>query len=249
MEGVTRATAVDPRPRWGSDAMGAAALALTIVVVWGVAKLLAIWGWVVATGEYGDTYYYFLTAQEVAASGGGIAAAFGEYPTPAGLMLLLPWQLGATDYGAYRSAVIAMTTVADALFTLLLGRRLGPVAVLAWVATTSALGQLVLLRFDLLPAVVAGAAVLLAMEGRRALASVLVGLGTGLKLWPIVLFPLALRRQRNLAPVVALGATGLALVGVSLATGGWDRLLSPLRYQSDRGLQVEAVAATVPMHD
>lgn len=250
MERVTRAPApVDPRPRWGSDATAAAALALTIVVVWGVAKLLAIWGWVVATNEYGDTYYYFLTAQEVAASGGGIAAAFEEYPTPAGLMLLLPWQLGATDYEAYRSAVIAMTTIADGLFALLLGRRVGPIGVLAWVGVTMALGQLALLRFDLLPAVVAGAAVLLAMEGWRTLASALVALGTGLKLWPIVLAPLVLRRRMNRGPVVAFGATGLVLVGISLATGGWDRLLSPLRYQTERGLQIESVAATGPMHD
>ena len=84
------------------------------------------------------------------------------------------------------------------------------------------------------------------MEGRRATASVLVGLGTGLKLWPIVLFPLVLGR-RPARPALALGLTGLVLVVLSLATGGWDRLLSPLAYQRDRGLQIEAVAATVPM--
>ncbi len=41
--------------------------------------------------------------------------------------------------------------------------------------------------------------------------------------------------------------TGVALVVGSLAVGGWERLWSPLTYQSDRGLQIEAVAATVPM--
>ncbi|HHU39162.1 MAG TPA: DUF2029 domain-containing protein [Propionibacterium sp.] len=243
------APTVDRRPRWGSDASAAATLVLTLAVVWGVAKLLAVWGWVVAPSEYGDTYYYFLTAEELARAGGGIDDALREYPTPAGLLLLLPWELGATDHEKYRAAVIGLTTAADALFTLLLGRRLGPVGVLAWVALTAALGPLVLLRFDLLPAVVAGAAVLLAMEGRRVAASVLVGLGTGLKVWPIVLFPLTLRRRQNLAPTLALAVTGVALVAASLLAGGWDRLLSPLSYQRDRGLQIEAVPATIPMRE
>lgn len=257
----------DRRPRWGADAPAAAALVLTLVVVWGAAKLLSVWAWVVVPAQYGDTYYYFLTAQELARTGGGVAGVLLEYPTPAALLLLLPWELGATDHEAYRQAVVVMTALADAAFALLLGRRLGPVAVLAWVGLTSALGPLVLLRFDLLPAVVAGAAVLLAMEGRRVAASVLVGLGTGLKVWPIVLFPLALgRRDTHLpdardtsgarsrvrrvsvaAPALGLAATGIALVAVSLAVAGWDRLLSPLAYQRDRGLQIEAVPATLPM--
>lgn len=253
-----------------------AALVLTMVVVWSAAKMVAISGWVIQPDGYSDTYYYFLTAEALARDGGGIADAFREYPTPAGLLLLVPWHLGATDHEAYRTAVIAMTTVADAVFAALLGRRLGPLSVLAWVALTSALGQLPLLRFDMLPAVVAGAAVLMAMEGRRVLASVLIGLGTGLKLWPIVLFPLALggglRRDTQspdiqdasrrvsgvrrlsvgippppIPALLTLGITGIALVVLSLTTGGWDRLLSPLGYQRDRGLQIEAVAATVPM--
>lgn len=256
----------DRRPRWGADAPAAVALVLTLVVVWGAAKLVSVWAWVVVPAQYGDTYYYFLTAQELARTGGGVAGVLLEYPTPAALLLLLPWELGATDHEAYRQAVVVMTSLADAAFALLLGRRLGPVAVLAWVGLTSALGPLVLLRFDLLPAVVAGAAVLLAMEGRRVAASVLVGLGTGLKVWPIVLFPLTLGRRDThprhtrtpwrtpafvanplTGPVLGLAATGIALVAGSLAVAGWDRLLSPLAYQRDRGLQIEAVPATLPM--
>ncbi|MDO5535870.1 MAG: glycosyltransferase family 87 protein, partial [Propionibacteriaceae bacterium] len=236
------------RPAWGPDAGSAAALVVTLAVVWLVAKLVAIWGWVLVPGEYGDTYYYFLTAQETVASGGGVADALREYPTPAGLLLLWPYLGGADDHDSYRAAILAMTSVADAAFAALLGRRTGPVGVLAWVALTSALGQVALLRFDMLPAVVAGAAVLLAMQGRRTMASVLVGVGTGLKLWPIVLAPLVLTGRRWPRPLIALAGTGVGLVALSLATGGWDRLLSPLSYQGDRGLQIESVFATWPMH-
>lgn len=247
MGAVTQRAFVDRRPAWGPDAVGAAALVATIAVVWAMAKLVSIWGWVVQRDAFGDTYYYFLTARDVAHSGGGIAAAFHEYPTPAGLLLLLPWELGATDADGYRGAVLLLTTLADAAFAVLLGRRLGPVGVLAWVGLTSALGELPLLRFDLLPAVVAGAAILLALEGRRTTASVLVGLGTGLKLWPILLLPLVLGRRLG-RPALAFATTGAVLVAVSVATGGWGRLVSPLAYQRDRGLQVESVAATAPMH-
>lgn len=238
-----------PRARspWGPDAAAAAPLVVTIAVVWVVAKLLTTWG-AVAQAEYGDTYYYLLTAQEAARSGQGLAATMREYPTPAAWLLLLPWHLGATDHVAYRGAIIALTTVADAVFTVLLGRRTGPLGVLAWVALTASLGVLGLLWLDLVPAVLAGAAVLLAMEGRRAAASVLVGLGTGLKAWPIVLFPLTLARRRNVAPVVAFGVTGAVLVLAGIVAGGWDRLISPLGYQRDRGLQIEALAALAPMH-
>ena len=65
----------DRRPRWGADAPAAAALVLTLVVVWGAAKLLSVWAWVVVPAQYGDTYYYFLTAQELARTGGGVAGS------------------------------------------------------------------------------------------------------------------------------------------------------------------------------
>ncbi|MFT3876285.1 MAG: hypothetical protein QM708_07690 [Propioniciclava sp.] len=235
-----------PHPVWGPDATSTAVLAGAVAIVWVVAKLVSVWGWVIAPGEYGDTFYYFTAAQQ-AATGGGVAEAMREYPTPAALLLMLPYELGATHHDSYRGAIVWMTSIADAAFALVLGRRLGPVPVLAWVAITSSLGQLALLRFDMLPAAVAGLAVLFAMAGRGGAASALVALGTGLKIWPIVLMPLTLRHGRLARPAVVLAGVGTALVALSIAVGGVGRLLSPLGYQSDRGLQIEAVAATVPM--
>ena len=63
------------------------------------------------------------------------------------------------------------TSLADAAFAILLGRRLGPVPVLGWMVLTTVLGQVALLRFDMLPAVAAGAAVLLAAQGAGRAAS------------------------------------------------------------------------------
>nr|WP_269779493.1 glycosyltransferase 87 family protein [Propioniciclava soli] len=164
-------------------------------------------------------------------------------------MLLAPWALGVTDYDGYRAVIVALTSLADAAFAALLGRRTGPVGVLGWVALTTVLGQVALLRLDMLPAVAAGAAVLYAWQGRSAAASVLVGLGTGLKLWPVVLAPLvalAARGRRARAFAWFVG-TGVLLAAGSLLAGGWDRLVSPLGYQGERGLQIESVLATWPM--
>lgn len=236
-------------PTWGADASPAVLAVSAVAIGWLALKMVSIWAWVSLPGEYGDTYYYFLTAEATFRDGTGISAAFTEYPTPAGLLLLAPYALGFDDYMSYRSIVIVATSIADGAFAILLGRRAGPVGVLGWIALTTVLGQVALLRFDMLPAVAAGAAVLLAMQGAGRAASVLVALGTGLKLWPVVLAPLGVlaERGRRLRALVWFAATGAVLVAVSLLTGGWQRLLSPLGYQRDRGLQIEAVPATVPM--
>lgn len=243
-----------PRPsassRWGSDPVTAWAAIVAVAAVWLALKLVSVWAWVVAPGEYGDTYYYFLGAEQAFAQGTGIRGVFTEYPTPAGLLLLGPYALGYDDFESYRTFTIVLTTTADAAFTLVLGRRTGPVGVLAWLAVTTVVGQVALLRLDLLPAVAAGAAVLLALDGRARAASVLVAVGTGLKVWPVVLAPLTLLADRG-RRWLALGwfaGTGVLLVAFSLVVGGWERLVSPLGYQGDRGLQIESVPATVPMH-
>jgi len=240
-------TPVAPARQWGPDTGTTAALVVAVAAVWSVMKVLSVWVWVTIPNAYGDTTYYFTSAQE-AAAGAGVRGVLEEYPTPAALLLLLPYHLGATDQDAYRGAILLMTSLADAAFAVVLGRRTGPVGVLAWVVLTTVSGHVSLLRFDMVPAVVAGAAVLAVGQGRTVAASVLVGLGTGLKLWPGVLAPLALGRAASRARAsLAFVATGVVLVAVSLATGGWARLFTPLGYQGDRGLQVEAVAATLPM--
>lgn len=240
MAGVAEGRALT---RWGSDPRSAWVSILAVGMTWFALKSVALWGWVVLPEEYSDTYYYFLTAEKQLG-----AAAFPEYPTPAALLLNLPYALGADTYDSYRAVIMAATTAADGLFVLLLGWRTGPVGVLGWVVLTTVLGQVALLRFDMLPAVAAAAALLLAAQGRSRAAAVLVAVGTALKLWPIILAPLVIvAAHRRLRTLGWLGASGLVLVGVSVAAGGWNRLLAPLTYQTDRGLQIESVAATVPM--
>lgn len=228
---------------WGPDRRTAAVTVLAVATTWVALKLVALWGWVILPDDYGDTYYYFLTAQEQRG-----AASFPEYPTPAGLILTLPYRLGIHDYEAYRLTVVVATTVVDGAFAVLLGRRTGPVGVLGWMVLTTVLGQVSLLRFDMLPAVAAAAAILLVVQGSGRVAAVLIAVGTALKLWPVILAPLVvLGDRRRLRTLVWFAGSGLVLAVWSIAVGGWARLLSPLTYQSERGLQIESVAATIPM--
>ena len=236
----TAAPQVSAGLRWSVPGM------IAVAVAWAGAKLLSAWWWVWRTGEYSDTYYYFLAAQDAVAHG-TLAQALPEYPTPAAWLLLAPYLLGADDHASYRAAIMAMTTLADAAFALALARCAGPVGVLGWIGLTTALGSLPLLRFDMLPAAAAGLALLAIVQRRGALAGTLVALGTGLKVWPIVLAPLILAGRRRAPAVASFVASGLVLVGGSVAIGGWDRLLSPLTHQGERGLQIEAVAALAPM--
>lgn len=220
---------------------------LGLATVWFTMKVASVWAWVQQPDAWGDTWYYFQSAER-ALAGAGLGGVLREYPTPAAALLVSPYALGAHDIERYREAIIVMTSVVDGAFALLLARLAGPLAVGAWIVLTTLLGQLPLLRFDVLPAVAAGAAVLLLARGRPATASVLTALGTGLKVWPVLLAPLSVADARNrLRPLLAFVASGAALVALSLPAGGIDRLFSPLDYQRDRGLQIESVAATWPM--
>lgn len=111
----------------------------------------------------------------------------------------------------------------------------------------TACGQVLLLRLDLIPAVLVGAFAAL-LFSNAVLAAVVLAAATAVKLWPGVLaagLVGGLRERGTWARVTAFFAALAGLVLVTVAVGGLDRLLSPLTYQGERGLQVESVAATV----
>lgn len=94
------------------------------------------------------------------------------------------------------------------------------------------------------PAVLAGAGAFL-YRRRPALAGTLIACGAALKLWPALLvLPLLGTGRRGVRTAVGFGVTGGVLALASLAIGGWPRLISPLTWQSDRGLQIESLPAT-----
>lgn len=220
--------------------------------VYGTAWILsrAFMGWVWQTQApfiVGDPTYY--AAQVDRFGEFGIQGVLVEYPTPVAFLLLGLRAISGPDVGTY-VYVFALTMLAlDAGFTAMLWRSGARRAQATgfWILFIAAIGPLCFFRFDLLPAVVAGGALLLA--GRRpGTSGGLIGIGAAAKLWPALLItPLladAKRRRRTLVGFVSVGF-GLALV--SLVLGGWARLVSPLTWQKDRGLQIESIFASVPM--
>ncbi|MFP5282628.1 MAG: glycosyltransferase 87 family protein [Actinomycetes bacterium] len=220
-----------------------------VAVAWLVTRLLTLG--ILATFErfvVGDVFYYW---RKIRAMGDvGLANTLVEYPTPVVWLLTVPYGLGGGTRVGYLIAFVAAMLALDAAFTQVLWRRSrgGPgSAVTFWLAFVLLIGPLAYLRFDILPAVLAGGA-LLAARRRPWVTGALTGLGAAIKLWPALLIPsfLAHRADRKAAGLGFVVA-GVGLAAVSLLAGGWDRLVSPLTWQSDRGLQIESVWTTPVM--
>ena len=193
----------------------------------------------------GDVFYYWRKLEAMANV--GLGDTMTEYPTPVVWILSLPHLATFGSRVGYLVAFIVFMMALDATFTWLLWRHGGrrrTRAIDFWLVFVMLIGPLAYLRFDMIPAVLAGGA-LLVLRRRPWLAGAMAGLGAAIKLWPALLFPalLGLRQTRGR---VTLGfvVAGFGLALVSLIAGGWSRLVSPLTWQSGRGLQIESIWAT-----
>lgn len=216
------------------------------------AVIAATWIWI-ESFQPGDVPYYWQRTSALPTL--GMAESLQEYPTPMAWVLTWPQTLGGGSQTAYLFWFVTLILLGDLAFCVVLWRSSGAFrgwAIVCWSVFLMAIGPLVWLRFDLLPAVMVGAAAVLAVR-RPAASGGLLALGAALKLWPAVLFPLLLNRpggrprRRWIAPLAGFGGAGVVVVAGSLLAGGWDRLVSPLRWQTDRGLQIEAVPASALM--
>lgn len=166
-----------------------------------------------------------------------------EYPLPVVWFLDALTVLGR-DQNAYELAFGLAMLGLDALFCLALFRRGTLRALLFWNAFVLFFGALIWFRYDMVPAFAVGMAALYVSRHPR-VSGALVAVGAGLKLWPAMLIaPLLGRSRPAWLRTVWFAATGLLLAGLAFLHGGWERLVSPLTWQSDRGLQVESVPAT-----
>jgi hypothetical protein len=162
-------------------------------------------------------------------------------------ILTLPYAAGLGDETAYLVAFMVFMLLLDAAFTYAVwrsGGRRHDAAVDFWLLFVFLVGPLSYVRFDMIPAVLAGGA-LLAARTRPWLAGALTGLGAAIKLWPALLIPALLAdKERRKPTAVGFVVVGFGLAAISLLTGGLTRLFSPLTWQSGRGLQIESVWAS-----
>jgi len=165
-----------------------------------------------------------------------------QYPPAAGLLMLVPRILP----GGYGEAFVALMLLADFVGLVLLARlaRRGgnDTGVWVWLLGMPLLGSFAVLRFDLVPTVIAIAA-LLVVHRRPQWFGALAGLGASIKLWPVlVLFGEWDRARLLRSAFAALAVVAVVFAASAIAFGNPAGFLS---HGGGRGLQEEAVA-TVP---
>lgn len=181
-----------------------------------------------------------------------------EYPPLALLFLLIP-RLFSANLAGYADVFAVLMLMFDLLglfFTSRLSRRLG----LGHFTTLSIytiaffiLGDIVINRFDIIPAVLSLGAVYYFLNHKNKTAWFFLALGVLSKLYPAVLAPLfALPhiRKREFRPLVrglaVFSITGLALV-LPFLIASPDGFFDFISFHSDRGLQLESGYASLLM--
>jgi hypothetical protein len=180
-----------------------------------------------------------------------------EYPPGALPVFILPSLAPADDYrtvfemvmaacGAVMVALVVVTLAAVGAGT----TRLFAAAAFAGLAPL-ALGPVVLTRFDLWPAMLTAGVLAALVTGRSRIGFGLLGLAAAVKVYPLVLLPIALvyvgRRHgaREAGACLAILVAVLAAVLVPFAILSPDGLLDSFERQTGRPLQVETLGASI----
>ena len=217
----------------------------TYAALWAVSRAYLAYEWShFASFIVGDVDYYLSQITHATSW----SSSLYEYPTPVAWGFQVLHVLTGSDPGAFVWAFAMSMLALDAAMARVTWRESNPrwriPATLAWTVFVVFMGPIVYFRFDMAPAVLAGAGALL-YRRRPALAGSLIACGAAIKLWPaLLILPMLGLGRKGKRAATGFGITGGVLALASLAIGGWQRLLSPLTWQSDRGLQVESLPAT-----
>jgi Glycosyltransferase family 87 len=165
-----------------------------------------------------------------------------QYPPAAGLLMLVPRILPGTYGEAFVGLMLLVDFVGLVLLARLARRSGNDTGVWVWLLAMPLLGTFAVLRFDLVPTVIAIAA-LLVVHRRPQWFGALAGLGASVKLWPVLVLFGEWDRQRLLRSIAAaVAVVAVVFVGSAIAFGNPAGFLS---HGNNRGLQEEAVA-TIP---
>lgn len=164
-----------------------------------------------------------------------------QYPPGAGFLMLIP-RIGGGSFGTeFVILMLAFDLLGLWLATRFAKEERRDTGIWIWLLAMPLLFSLPVLRFDLVPTVIAMAA-LLVIHRRPTWFGILAGLGGMLKVWPIfVLFGEWDRRRLVRSVGAALAVIVMIFVASEVAFGESFRFLTN---QGDRGLQIEAVAAS-----
>ena len=174
-----------------------------------------------------------------------------EYPPGAMFLFIAPYYFANENIQKYRMAfavemgifvtlasIIVLTFARKRWQNSILKKTLQLALFFAMIAIMS---QIVHRRFDIAPATLTALSFLLP----PALASLILGVATSIKLWPAILFPvvlidLFLKNIKRAISGIILFCIGLILPFIPFITNaGWE-VLSFLKYHAQRGIQIES---------
>lgn len=200
----------------------------------------------------GDVTYYGRSLYGLFRGGVSLRETLQEYPLPVFGVLLPQFLAGGLNPLAFAILFALSMLVIDGLFLRHLlkvraetrpEQRGSAGAVGFWLWFIPLMGPITYFRFDLVPAVLAGAAITAAVR-RPSASGWLTAVGAGLKLWPAALLPSFLvRRESRRGAALGFVGGGVVILLASVLIGGVQRLISPLQWQSERGLQIESIFA------
>jgi Glycosyltransferase family 87 len=236
------AAATDEGPRTPAAAVDASWIRRR----WAVSRALTLLLFLAEGKILGDVRYYGRQLDALFADA-GVADVLREYPAPALAVLVPPWWAALGNRVAYQVTFVVLMIAVDAAFTAALwraGRRRPTPGVWLWIVLVPCLGPLTFARFDLVSAALAGGALLALAARRPATAGLLAAAGAAVKLWPATLLPaLLVPREGRGRLLAAFSGLAAAALGLTVLLCGTTRLVSPLTWQGERGLQVESLAA------
>ncbi len=217
-----------------------------LLAVWVATRAMMLHEW---SSKYqyitGDPHYYFWALRFTPS----IAERLREYPVPVVAFLEIFRWPAADVASTYILAFAIGMALLDAAFTVVLWRAGARAGAWYWMVFGFFMGPLLWFRFDVLPAVIVGVA-LLWVQRRPTRSGVFIGLGAAIKLWPaLLLLPLVHRGPAGRRRVQGMLVTGGLLALISWAFVGWARLVSPLTWQGNRGLQIESIPASAAMFE
>jgi Glycosyltransferase family 87 len=265
MRAATAADGSRRGPSWaravGGDQPRAGTADLLVVGLWlltrAVLLVVSLNPRLYSAALFGDVRFYGVKVERMFQGELPYRDVATEYPPGSVPFTILPGLVTGTG-GGYRFAFAIEMLLVDAV-GLWAATRLGRVVdagrrriPLAYVLAMVAVGPLLLLRFDLVPAVCVLLAAAMAAEGRFGWAAAALGYGTAAKIFPGVLAPLlvlgmvpALGWRRSLLRTVPpfLAGFGLTVVPalVLSARGTADSVL----YHVQRGVQIESLWANL----
>lgn len=214
-----------------------------VALGWVASRAFLIWlthwsGYPHRIAIIGDPQLYARWAGGLAHGQWPVGDTSWQYPPGAAAVLLVPRLLMPGNY--HRGLLLLLLAVDAALTAVLVvrGRDGRLTGVWLWLVGTTALGPLLLNRFDLVPAFLA--VVGLVLVARPAIAGAVFTVGAIVKVWPVVLLPTIWDIRRAGAGVLATAAATFAVLAL---TGSLGAGFTFLHNESARGLQLETVAA------